>query len=680
MIKRFFIKLFIFLFVIASILYFVLFTQYGNDFLKPYVENKINSYLSIPVNLDTFVLRHNRFNIDMSSPKGVTFKSSGTFSLFSQDINGILTMYVNKLTSSQNTKNNENDFSDSELKIESVVKGKLNNFKINTVSKIKNGNLRADFYVIGFRLFKFDIDGEKIDLASLLIFMKKKPYANGEVDIRANISNNFPMVTGNMVIDLMRGDLREDLIKQDFGIQLPSTAFNANLNVNFNGKNALHNFKLFSNKGTIESRGTTDLKTRNLDASYKVNIKNLGALTPIFSTPLYGSLQTNGNLKLNNSLNHSFLRVEGNTNFALGSTAYIISLRDFSIINSLVLKINNISIGDVLYSLGKPRFIKGRLNADVDLVSVLSDTNGTYKHSITGYIDGLELAKMLNIRSPNINIKNDVNTVFSNGHGILNLNLASDIGTLSIQNGMIRLSDLYAKFLYKINFNNLRNLSFITPIPLNGPLNLNGDLEYKDLNLDMNFYSSLFKGEVEGSYNGTDIVLNMKDVESNLILTMLGYPNFLKSSVNATINFNTLKKNGNFSVVSSNGYFENNEFSSLLQNILKFDFLKEAFSIIKANGLIKGKEIQAQMIASSANTNMKFSPIKIDLSKNSIDSNWDLNFRGLSLQGEIKGAIANPTIALNKGKTISSNINKLDSNKVINEAKKGINKFLNKIQ
>ena len=678
MIKRFFIKLFIFLFVIASILYFILFTQYGNDFLKPYVENKINSYLSIPITLDTFVLRHNRFNIDLSSTKGVTFKSSGTFSLFSQDINGILTMYVNNFPPPKNRKNNS--LVDPELKIESVVKGKFNNFKINTVSKIKDGNLRADFYVIGFRLLKFDIDGEKIDLASLLIFMKKRPYADGEVDIRANISNNFPIVTGNMVIDLIRGDLRKNLIKEDFGITLPPTAFNANLNVNFNGRNAIHNFKLFSNKGTIESKGSTDLKTRNLDASYKVNIKNLGALTPIFSTPLYGSLQTNGNLKLNNSINHSFLRLEGITNFALGNTKYIVLLRDFSVINSLVLKINNMSIENVLYSLGKPKFMKGRLNTDVDLVSVLSDTNGTYKHSIVGYIDGVELAKLLNIKSPNISIKSDVNTIFSNGSGVLNLNLASDIGTLSIQNGMIRLKDLYAKFLYKINFNNLKKLAFITPIPLNGALNLKGDFEYKDSNIDLNFYSPLFNGEVEGSYNGNDIVLNMKDVESGLILKMLGYSNFLNSNVNATLNFNTLKNHGNFSVVSSKGYFENNEFSSLLQNILKFDFLKEAFSIIKANGLINGKEIQAQMLASNTNTNIKFSPIKIDLSKNLIDSNWDVNFRGLSLQGEIKGAIANPTIALNKGKTINSNINKLDSNQVIDAAKKGINKFLNKIQ
>ena len=686
MIKRFFIKLFIVIFVIALILYLILFTPYGNDFLKPHVQNRLNNYLNIPVSIDTFMLRHNRFNIDLSSSKGVIFKSSGTFSLFSRDVNGIFTMYVNKIGSgNKHTKNaikavaKEDDASNFDLKMESVIKGKLNNFKIITVSKIKNGNLRADFYVIGFRLLKFDIDGEDIDLDSLLVFLKLKPYASGELNIRANVSNNFPKVNGTMIIELTRGELREDLIKEDFGVQVPPMSFNSNLNINFNGKNALHNLKLFSNVGTIESKGTTDIETKNLDASYKIDVRNLSSFTSLLSMPLCGGLQTNGNLKLNHYSNRSFLTIEGNSNFALGDTTYIISLKDYLVLNSLVLKINNVSIGDVLYAIGKPRFIQGRLNADVDLISVFGDTNGSYKHSIDGYIDGAELEKITNINSPNIAIKNNVNTIFTNGKGKLDLNLQSDLGTFSIQNGMVRLRDLYASFLYQINLNNLKNLSFFTPMPLNGDLKLNGSFEYKDSNLNTNFYSSLFNGELKGSYDGSNLVLKMKNMESHSILKMLQYPSFLHSSINATINFNIFKSSGNFNLASSKGYFDDNGFSGLLKNSFKINFVKEMFNDIKANGEIKGNLIEAQMLASSANTNMRFNNVKLDLARNIIDSNWSLNFRGFNLEGKLKGDVNNPKITLDKNKTINSNINNiLDSNKIVNDAKNGINKFLNK--
>ena len=72
---------------LASILYVILFTSFGNNTFKPLIQKKLTTVLNTPITIDTFVLSHNALTLTLHDESSNTVNIQGKFSLITLNTN-----------------------------------------------------------------------------------------------------------------------------------------------------------------------------------------------------------------------------------------------------------------------------------------------------------------------------------------------------------------------------------------------------------------------------------------------------------------------------------------------------------------------------------------------------------------------------------------------------------------
>lgn len=666
--------LLILIIVLLVVVFVLLFTSFGNNIIKPYVQNQINKYSPIPMSLDKFTLRYGSFDFKLSSQNNINITSNGTFSLISQDIDAILNINIanpsniKELTSSGvNLQNN--------FLIKNVIRGKIKNIEINTTSNIANGNLRIDTTIANFSPTKILANLENLQIDSLLAIVGQKPYASGKINANVNVKGDDKLqFTGQATAQINNGEVSPRLVKQDFGITIPSTTFVVNLLANFDGTNIVHKLEFLSNVGNITSNGNTLISALKTNSTYNINIGDLSPFTPFVGMPLRGQFRTDGMI----IGNAKWMNIEGNSDFASSDTSYSISLEQYTKPKDALISIKNLRIEDVLYTLIKPIYAKGLLNANIDFKGISTAINGNYSHTISGNIQRNVIKNEFDMNlGENVAYKHHATATFSDGNGLINADMLTDIANLDIENAVLTLSKLSLNAPYTLKVPNLKKLAFITPKELKGQINANGTIKWKPDSLYGDLKSNIFGGNLDMTLNNNIVNMMIKNMNSLGILDMLQYSQFFASNVNGSVKYDIETQRGNMDLILNQGTFVANKLTKLIQNLLKFDVTKEVYDNIKVDGTIDKKLINANLNMTSNNTKISSNDAKLNIQKDNIDADLLLKVQNYELGAIVSGKISDPNIRLDTKKLGNDLLKNIMQNKKVQEQQEKIKSNLN---
>ncbi len=352
-------KKFIIIFLILLVLiicgsYFLLFTQPGNGFLKPIIQNKIAKKTGVNIKITQFILRPSYLMVKL---KGLNaFKTDATinFSIFNGNINGKIDTKII-------------DFS----KLKKFTKRKLNgkcNINITLTGNYKN-NLKIDIFsdiFHGISKIKIVKNGDKLDslyyqfkslkISEILKFLDLNTYATGFIDSFGDFKFNNNKGNGKT---LFTGHILGKNIYKDFQINVPYTKFNGEILNTFKDNIIYTNANIYSNIAEIFiSKALFYLKTKTLTSNYIINIPKLSVFNELAQQHFKGFAKISGKLKFDKKLfTNGTIKINNNT------LTYTFNQPDFN------LSSNNFDSIDILKTLSYPPIFKtlAKLNLDYNV-------------------------------------------------------------------------------------------------------------------------------------------------------------------------------------------------------------------------------------------------------------------------------------------------------------------------
>jgi len=139
---------------------------------------------------------------------------------------------------------------------------------------------------------------------------------------------------------------------------------------------------------------------------------------------------------------------------------------------------------------------------------------------------------------------------------------------------------------------------------------------------------------------------------------MIKKPQIFDSKGNVKFNYEMLSKKGNLEMELLNGYFLDNNFSFLINQLLKFDLTKELYEKVSIFSDINEKIYTTNLNMKSSNTQINMKDGIFDFGQNSIDAKLNTQIKDNDLIIKLKGDISKPNISLDTKELLKNEIDK----------------------
>lgn len=626
------------------------FTQFGNDLLRPYIENIIVEKTGQKVKLDKFSLRFSSVDIQASLENSVIARVSGKTKLLSQWFDLDYNIIANNLNMS-NIKINK------EIGLSGKAKGDINDFDINGKGNAFGSNLRFLAKIKEQKPLNLQIDAKKLQIDEILKLLNKPIYAVGSVDIVANVKDENGKANGDMNMKIYSGVINESLVLKDFNVNLPKKmSFNGDINANINDQDIKATSSLWTTLATLKTTKTSyNLSSAALNSDFKLQVPDLSKLESIAKQPLKGSVDINGDVAIAQNkllvLNAKLIGLGGNIDA---------TLKD----NQLNAIINHIELSNVLALIGKPIALKGVLNGEAKI----SDLNpkklkGNLSASIkNGEILSAGMKSLSGIDFPSGIVFNQNLEANLAGEevGFL-MKLASNLLSIPSLKGQYNInnSDLSAE--YNVMVSELSKLESITKQKLSGKVEIDGNVEVKNQKLAaLNTNAQILGGTIKTSLKNNTLIAKASKIGIENIFALIGQNPLAKGILELDAKFEPFdvkNLNGNLSLNVANGGFMAENMSKILEK----DFQKDVKFSLKANSDIKSNIANFDANFLSDLLNLNSIKGKFDIEKSVLDSKYELGLPDLSklkflANRDLKGKIdANGDLKFNKELEFSLN-------------------------
>ncbi|MBL0687240.1 MAG: hypothetical protein JJV94_05385 [Sulfurospirillum sp.] len=378
---------------------YLLFTQSGNNIIKPYLETVIEKKLQKNVHVETFTLKTNFIDLEFTVEKDSRFIINGNLNLKKRLFDLEYIVKTKNLTI-YNINLNE------PLHVAGKIKGNMHNFQLNGTGKTLEAQIKFLATVENKDIKDIQIDAKKIELSHLSKILKYPKYTDGELEFTIDIKDvKKQSRDGTINLLIKNGVLHvEELMSVKNSDKIN---YKLHLISKIEKNSALINTKLISNAININiDKSTYDLKKKILKGEYNLDVEDLNNLHFLTNRPLKGNLQINGNYKYDNQiyLNGTSNFLDAKTNFTLKNNLLNLNSDELSIVkitdmlyyprvfNSFsTLKVDyNLTnkTGEVSLNALNGQLIKNNLTKTVDLASGFDLTSEMYKDSLLrGVID-----------------------------------------------------------------------------------------------------------------------------------------------------------------------------------------------------------------------------------------------------------------------------------------------------
>jgi hypothetical protein len=635
--------------IILVLIYVVLFTGFGNEKLKPIIEEKIKEQTKLDSKLSSFRLTMSSLDVVLELDRDNIVTIKGDYSLFASSFDLAYKVELNKMES---LKALTNAPVEGKLNTNGTLKGDKKFMEINGVSDIASSETTYHVELQDFNPTSIIAKVKEANLASLLKLGGQKAYASANLNLDINFKNITPhALDGDIALNTQGGVLNSELMKKDFEINIPQTAFDTNLDAKLKGDDVDYKFIVNSNLAQITSSGKVIPEPLKTDIKYDVDVKELAVLQPITGADIRGSLKLNGTLQGTKEK----LILNGVSDFASSDTTFEAILKEFKPA-SIKASMKNLELAKVLYMVKQPHYADGIFSLNVDISDAAS---GSLKGNIVsnikdGVLDSDYLTKAYEFKTlmPRTTFKLDTNTVLNGNFVDTKIDLASTLANFNIQKASMNLKDGSLVSDYAAKIPNLDSLYFASERHLKGNLSVNGELK-KGENLDLTIFSKVAGGDVRAKLHNDDFHADLTSLQTLDILKMLIYPEVFKSSLNGVVDYNIAQSTGTFKGDLLDGKFTDNQVLSLVKQFAKVDLYKENFKgDVTAN--INKEHIVASLNLASINSSIKTKDTKLNSQTKQIDSKIDIVANNNPLSIILTGDASAPKVTVDAKELIKS--------------------------
>ncbi len=640
--KKFIIGITVFILVLFILAYGVLFTQPGNNLLKPTVESRINSALKTKMTLEQFSLRPSYLFIKLKTPEGSAFVLGGKFGLFSKKIDVKYLLSVSQ-------KENRFKFNNLELKgpfwIKGTIQGSMKKvLLVRGKSNFAKSNISYDIKIKNKKPSLVAVKIDALKLANLLRVLHKPAFADATIkaDIKLTSFEKNAM-KGNGNVYIVGGVVNRNVMRKIYKINLPKTTFKAKTNIVLNGSFINFSFTANSNLGKSNLKGTYTQNKNTVDASYDINILQLALLKPVTNLDLRGSFSTNGTIGGNKAL----MIIKGASNVADSKTSYKIILKDSNIKN-IELLTKNARLDKLLAMLNKPIYAYGLVNANIKMKSIKPDNlKGIIASNISrGVVNSAVIKKLFGINMPKTAFTADINSQITHSVATSTVKINSSVASLTTKKTVFNIPKFQLNSDYKLRIPNLDRLYFITNRHMRGSSTITGDVSYSKNGLKATAFSKMWGGDINIKLANNKLTGEAKNISVVKLTDMMMYNRIFDSRGRVEFNYNLLNKKGTLKALFLNGHILPNRVSFLLHNMANFDITKEIYKTTKLYSKIDNKKVFSDLDMVSRLTHITSKNAFIDLNRNFINAKIRVGIKKSAVYVKLKGNISHPRIKI----------------------------------
>ncbi len=632
----------IFLSLLVAVTFFVLFllfTQSGNNMIKPYVEKAIQKELQKEIYIEAFTLKTNFIDIEVIVDKDSKLIVNGNFNIFDETADVEYTIDAKDL---QTPYVNVNGL----LHVKGKLKGEANDFEVTGTGVAFNSKINFSTRLENKKPKAIQLNAKNIKIEQILAFLKKPIYSRGLIDIDMNIKlkeNNNYFGDSNVIIHY--GTLNKSLLEKDFGLKLHQTVtYRGTIRSTVYGEKIHSKVNIFSNIAKIESKNSQyDIKKEVFYSDYIVRIPELSA----FEKDMKGTITFDGNIQRTKE----DFSLDANSK-TLGGSIKAVLFNDTLKVDAKEIKLTQLS-----NMLGQPQYSEGKLEFSLDMQDTKANTRDgrLILHVEEGILQVKELMK--NNKDDKINYKFSLVSNIKQEMASIDSQLQSDVLNLDILKSTYNLENNTIEGQYFLNISDLNNIYFLTNRPLKGEVQVDGNYKFdKQLYLDGN--SSFL--DAKTAFNLQNNLLHVKSDELSILKAtdMLYYPKVFDSYSTFEADYNLTNEVGVVSLNALNGKLLKSELTNVIQLASGFDLTNEVYKDSLFRGVINKQKIDFSLLMNGLESYFKIPDGYLDLENNKIDSEFDIKIQHRDLKGNIKGNLDKPKVELSGSEYIKQKLDK----------------------
>lgn len=618
--KKFFYGLIALIIVLLIACYTILFTNFGNNIITNYVQNKVKQSIGMDLNITKFELRFSTLRLKANFANMVNVNVEGNLSLFKLgfDLDYFIVLdedYAKNLGLNLKQK----------LEFLGKIQGKANDFTLDGKGYLFGSNVNLNSRIYGYTPIALTLNAPNLQIEQILQLVNLNDYAKGTLSASAQIKTNDLKPDGNAIIKLDNTYINYDKIQKDFGLTLPKNSeLHSQILASIKENEILASSKTNNDYLTFQTEKTLyNLTNQSLNTDFKLQIPSLAKLENLTKTKLNGSLGIDGNASfvanVLNSLNANVSGLGGEVKASLQN-------------NELIASLNNVSLEKLLALGGYGSLINGNLNASLEGKGIDFKNFKAQADIKNANLNPSEIKKIIGLDFPNsiLNLQAEVNA----RNGLLDYNAVLTSNLLNIQKlqGTYDLSNAELKVNANANITDLSVFTNTAKQKLQGSLNLTSKAHLIGSalqSLDIN--ANLADGTIKAYSEGKSLDVDVSKLDLEKLFVIVGMPSYANGLLNAKAHLNNLdftKLNGNADI-NAKGLLNGANLSKMLDKKFPND----------ANYDLKTKIVIENNIANfdgSLNSNLAdLSSFKgsFDLSKIILNSDFVLNLNDFSKLG-----------------------------------------------
>ena len=655
--KKLFLSLSVIVILILSSVYGLLFTKFGNNMAASYIENKVNTGqqdVKLKVNDFTLTLTHLNFVAWINDNSEINI--SGDLSLFKKSVDLKYDIKINDLSTLKNLTKQEFK---GPLFTSGIFIGNDQEAIIQGTSDVAKSQTKYYFNLENYEPRNINIQVKNAKIEDLLTLLNEPSYMKGDLNILADIKNaNISKLDGMIVSKITNAKVNNDVVNKEFSqtIQTP-ISFQSDINAILTPNKAEIKSNLISPIAEVfMNRTIIDLSTNDIKTDYKIEVKNLNKLEGIIAKKLNGEFLTNGSFK---SFNET-IQIEGSSNIFEGITKYTTEFKD-SKISNIKFAIESAKLEKFLQVINEPIYATGDLNIQADIKNANLDkldgvinskiTNGLIVNEVTNTIFKQDLKEK-------VNFDLYVDTDLIPNQAVSKAVLETTLGNLTTKNSIYNLKENAFNSDYLLNIPQLDKLKDVVKMSLKGKLDISGELYNKENSMLLNGKSDTLGGTFDFDFKNDKLNANLKNIDIQELTSMLDYSKIFDSKANFNLDYDLLTKKGNLLGKLTNGHLLENNFVTLVNQLVKVELTKEVYETFDINTKINDRILTSDLIMKSQNTQFNIKDSILDLEKNLIDAKINTTIKDKTLDINLKGETSSPQISLDAKDLLKEQINK----------------------
>lgn len=655
--------------------YCVLFTSFGNSFVKNIAEKKLNENSNMAIKIEEFELGISKINLKVLVNSMLEAKLNGDFSLFARNLN---------VNYELNGKNLEILKINDPLNVSGKITGYFNDFNIDGKGVIFTSPLTLDANIKDYFPTKLNLNANNLDVEKLSK-IANVDYASGFINLNANV-NEFDKdkLDAKALINIYSELKLKPSITKEFGIDISrfgkviidskniykANEITPNINVKSNILNITSDFKPINlNKLEVQGQLNTSLTelafiNPNLNSdlkitsqiNYKNNLVNIKSL-------LNGKNINAKDLKITHDLSSKTTTI----NTDLRANAGLLKLSGEEIINLIA----NAKLGK-----------NGLENANVNglLLGAKSDIK-MGQNDLVANIEGLKSLALLGLLNQdkmldaNININAKLSDL-KNLIGSANLNINGktipsyfkkeydlEINSKVLANADVKLNgadnisfnaklntDLvdsfnangnYKKGVANANYDasaNLANFNALLNKNMSGNVKVDGNLTFdKILNLTLNS-KEFFGGSLAAKLNGDKFNANLSNVALDNLAKSFDLIDIYKANVNGNLDYDLKNAKGKLVANLGKGHLKYHKTIKLINTISNKDITQIVFDKGDVLANINKNLIDYNANLTAANAKIEVNNGNYNTLTKSVNAPVYAMFNNNEIKGKVTGA------------------------------------------